>query len=325
MYSFVFLLFFLIAKFTCQIVDSVKHEEHGTNTNKFEYLNNRQSRSEYKCIDIPKSLKICQNLPYKRMKMPNMFGDDNINVIVEKLQSWQLLMVKPCHPHARLLLCAIIAPVCVDYKLLPCQSLCYSVKQSCEHVMNSFGFKWPDNFKCQYMPPDNALCLYAPPVNLAQKTSECKTCLTSNSKTIYELIRTIICGASFENPSDYIAYIAKNSQLIKQISHEPLNQYSNFYYSDKIVYAKLLDKKNSCTCHKHFVENTINPKLSYFMIVKGISMKGNGITIFQIQDLIPIKKHTRLLFYGLNLRKFLRKIRKINVYTKKHKRKYVKC
>jgi hypothetical protein len=106
------------------------------------------------------------------MYLPNLFNHESITEILYELPLWQSLLSLKCHPHARLLLCAILAPVCFQQKqekqnlivsfdnnnqnsipiqthnnqkyLYPCRTLCESVKQSCEPKMiNQFNYKWP--------------------------------------------------------------------------------------------------------------------------------------------------------------------------------------
>jgi secreted frizzled-related protein 1 len=105
------------------------------------------------------------------MHLPNLLNHESITEILYELPLWQSLLSLGCHTNARLLLCSILAPVCLqqtpekptslisfdnnqdsilsmghDNKkfLYPCRILCESVKQSCEpRMISQFGYKWP--------------------------------------------------------------------------------------------------------------------------------------------------------------------------------------
>jgi secreted frizzled-related protein 1 len=105
------------------------------------------------------------------MHLPNLLNHESITEILYELPLWQSLLSLGCHSNARLLLCSILAPVCLQQTpekspslvsfdnnqdsistmthknkkfLYPCRTLCESVKQSCEpRMISQFGYKWP--------------------------------------------------------------------------------------------------------------------------------------------------------------------------------------
>ena len=128
----------------------------------------------HRCQTIPSNFSLCYGLGYTQMYLPNLLNHESVTEILYELPLWQSLLTLGCHSNARLLLCSILAPVCIQQTpekpstlvsfdnnnnnqdslpmvnsnnkkfLYPCRSLCESVKQSCESKMISqFGYKWP--------------------------------------------------------------------------------------------------------------------------------------------------------------------------------------
>ena len=126
----------------------------------------------HRCQMIPSNFSLCFGLGYTQMYLPNLLNHESITEILYELPLWQSLLTLGCHPHARLLLCSILAPVCLQQTperrsklvsfdnnpsesmsltnpnnkkfLYPCRHLCESVKQSCEsRMIAQFGYRWP--------------------------------------------------------------------------------------------------------------------------------------------------------------------------------------
>lgn len=79
--------------------------------------------------------------------------------VSEQAASWVPLQRVGCHPHAKLLLCSLFTPVCLERPIWPCRSLCLAVKAGCEQAMLRYGFPWPDMLACDKFPDDNDLCI----------------------------------------------------------------------------------------------------------------------------------------------------------------------
>lgn len=43
--------------------------------------------------------------------------------------------------------------------LPPCRALCEKARSGCEHIMQSFGFPWPENLDCARFPATSDLCV----------------------------------------------------------------------------------------------------------------------------------------------------------------------
>lgn len=55
-----------------------------------------------------------------------------------------------CSSDLRMFLCALYAPVCIEYGRvsMPCRSLCQRAKDECHKLMEIFGVAWPDDMEC---------------------------------------------------------------------------------------------------------------------------------------------------------------------------------
>lgn len=134
----------------------------------------------HRCQPIPSNFTLCYGLGYTQMHLPNLLNHESITEILYELPLWQSLLSLGCHSNARLLLCSILAPVCLqqtpeksptslvsfdnnqdsmlsmphDNKkfLYPCRNLCESVKKSCEpRMISQFGYKWPTMSKKKHL------------------------------------------------------------------------------------------------------------------------------------------------------------------------------
>jgi len=100
------------------------------------------------------------------MRLPNAFNNYHLNETVEAIGPWTPLVGK-CHRGLKLFLCAIYAPICLQDKesgmsvsIRLCKSFCWSVRASCEPVMNANQHKWPTHpaFNCsEYV--DDSMCV----------------------------------------------------------------------------------------------------------------------------------------------------------------------
>ncbi|OQV18853.1 putative Secreted frizzled-related protein 5 [Hypsibius exemplaris] len=149
--------------------------------------------SPQKCVDIPQNMSLCQGIGYTQMLIPNLMDHETVREANEQSQTWMPLANIKCHQHTRLFLCSLFAPICpmqqppqqpqassqsnsavldmaemADQALmmvgpgpliLPCRSLCESVKRGCEGVMVKHGFAWPQQLSCARFPLDNDMCI----------------------------------------------------------------------------------------------------------------------------------------------------------------------
>ncbi|XP_030622859.1 secreted frizzled-related protein 5 [Chanos chanos] len=111
------------------------------------------------CEPIPPSMALCHGLGYTSMRLPNLLGHDSPGEAVQQSASWLPLLARECHPHARIFLCSLFAPVCLDRFISPCRSLCESVRDSCAPIMSCYGYPWPRILQCDQFPKDHLMCI----------------------------------------------------------------------------------------------------------------------------------------------------------------------
>lgn len=73
-----------------------------------------EPRSSSRCVPVPSGMALCQNIGYDTMRMPNLLGHDSPAEAVHQSASWLPLLARECHPDARIFLCSLFAPICLD-------------------------------------------------------------------------------------------------------------------------------------------------------------------------------------------------------------------
>lgn len=111
------------------------------------------------CVDIPVDLRLCHNVGYKKMVLPNLLEHETMAEVKQQASSWVPLLAKRCHSDTQVFLCSLFAPVCLDRPIYPCRSLCEAVRDGCSPLMGSYGFPWPEMLHCHKFPLDNDLCI----------------------------------------------------------------------------------------------------------------------------------------------------------------------
>lgn len=104
------------------------------------------------CVSIPDDLRLCHNVGYERMLLPNLLEHETLAEVKQQASSWVPLVHKKCHPSTQILLCSLFAPVCLDRPIYPCRLLCEAVRDGCAPIMLAFGFPWPDMLTCDKFP-----------------------------------------------------------------------------------------------------------------------------------------------------------------------------
>lgn len=94
-------------------------EDPGTNANFRSTLSISEGglwepRSSSRCVPIPSGMALCQNIGYDTMRMPNLLGHESPAEAVQQSASWLPLLARECHPDARIFLCSLFAPICLD-------------------------------------------------------------------------------------------------------------------------------------------------------------------------------------------------------------------
>jgi len=111
------------------------------------------------CIEIPRNMTLCHDIGYNRMRLPNLLDHDTVLEATQQASSWNNLLKIKCHADAQLFLCSLFSPICLDYIIRPCKSLCLAVKNGCESYLLKYGYSWPDMLNCDQFPGDNNLCI----------------------------------------------------------------------------------------------------------------------------------------------------------------------
>lgn len=115
-----------------------------------------------KCVDIPTNFTLCHSIGYDNMRIPNLLEHDNLEEATTQADNWKPLIGIRCHPDTQVFLCSLFAPICLERVVYPCRSLCESVQKGCEGFMKTYGFPWPQMFKCDQFPTDDQLCVPGP-------------------------------------------------------------------------------------------------------------------------------------------------------------------
>ncbi|KAM3872521.1 secreted frizzled-related protein 5 [Diretmus argenteus] len=118
-----------------------------------------EPRSSSRCVPIPTGMALCQSIGYDTMRMPNLLGHESPSEAVQQSASWLPLLARECHPDARIFLCSLFAPICLDRFVSPCRSLCESVRDSCAPIMGCYGYPWPEILNCDQFPADHLMCI----------------------------------------------------------------------------------------------------------------------------------------------------------------------
>ncbi|XP_016091509.1 secreted frizzled-related protein 1-like [Sinocyclocheilus grahami] len=104
------------------------------------------------CMEIPEDLRLCFNVGYQQMLLPNLLEHETIAEVKQQAGSWVPLVHKACHPGTQVFLCSLFAPVCLERPIYPCRWLCEAVRDSCTPIMQAFGFPWPEMLNCDKFP-----------------------------------------------------------------------------------------------------------------------------------------------------------------------------
>ncbi len=120
------------------------------------------------CMDIPDDLKLCHNVGYNQMLLPNLLEHETMAEVKQQAGSWVPLVHKNCHPATQVFLCSLFAPVCLERPIYPCRWLCENVRDGCTPIMEAFGFPWPEMLTCEKFPQDD-VCISTPNATEASK------------------------------------------------------------------------------------------------------------------------------------------------------------
>ncbi|KAM9195083.1 secreted frizzled-related protein 1 [Trichechus inunguis] len=219
------------------------------------------------CVDIPVDLRLCHNVGYKKMVLPNLLEHETMAEVKQQASSWVPLLNKNCHIGTQVFLCSLFAPVCLDRPIYPCRWLCEAVRDSCEPVMQFFGFYWPEMLKCDKF-PEGDVCIAMTPPNAteASKPQGTTVCPPCDNELKSEAIIEHLCASEFalrmkikevkkENGDKKI--IPKKKKPLKL---GPINK--------KELKKLVLYLKNGADCPCHQLDN-----LSHHFLIMGRKVK----------------------------------------------------
>uniref|UniRef100_A0A8C8SSE5 Secreted frizzled-related protein 1 n=1 Tax=Pelusios castaneus TaxID=367368 RepID=A0A8C8SSE5_9SAUR len=189
-------------------------------------------RSSSRCILIPRSMALCYDIGYSEMRIPNLLEHDTTAEVIQQSSSWLPLLARECHPDARIFLCSLFAPICLDSLIYPCRSLCEAVRSSCAPIMACYGYPWPEILNCNKFPADHNLCISAITDGTASSSrmprASCRDCEPEEASTTKEILEnfcandfTVKIRISRKNTTSTVSAFDMDSKL-EVLKHGPL-------------------------------------------------------------------------------------------------------
>jgi len=99
-----------------------------------------------RCVDITAGLSPCRRLGYRQMRLPSLLND------TANATAAAAALIDECGDDGLVLLCSLLAPVCIDRPIWPCASLCRRVAGTCRSASL-------DVVDCDALPSDDQLCI----------------------------------------------------------------------------------------------------------------------------------------------------------------------
>ncbi|XP_046895451.1 secreted frizzled-related protein 5 [Hypomesus transpacificus] len=161
-------------------------------------------RGSSRCVPVPSGMALCQDIGYDTMRMPNLLGHESPGEAVQQSASWLPLLARECHPDARIFLCSLFAPICLDRFVSPCRSICEAVRDSCAPIMSCYGYPWPDILRCDQFPADHLMCISSitnASVSVSARghkvpQASCRDCELEEASSAKDLLETF-CRSDF--------------------------------------------------------------------------------------------------------------------------------
>ncbi|KAK1154202.1 secreted frizzled-related protein 1 [Acipenser oxyrinchus oxyrinchus] len=162
------------------------------------YTSGRIYGKQPQCVDIPDDLRLCHNVGYQQMLLPNLLEHETMAEMRQQAGSWVPLVHKNCHPGTQVFLCSLFAPVCLDRPIYPCRWLCEAVRDGCTPIMEAFGFPWPEMLTCEKFPQDD-VCIAMSPANATEttKTQDSGICPPCDNEMQTDVILEHMCASEF--------------------------------------------------------------------------------------------------------------------------------
>ncbi|XP_028852176.1 secreted frizzled-related protein 1a [Denticeps clupeoides] len=212
------------------------------------------------CVDIPEDLRLCHDVGYATMLLPNLLEHESMTEVKQQAGSWVPLVHKNCHASTQVFLCSLFAPVCMDRPVYPCRWLCEGVRDGCSPIMEAFGFPWPEMLACEKFPTGD-VCISAP--NTTEATGPAglsPVCPPCDNELKTDAILEHMCASEFAIKTK-IKEVKKEQtdrKVILQKRRKPLKQGS---LKKKDLKKLVLYLKNGADCPCQQLDNLANTYL----------------------------------------------------------------
>ncbi|XP_066510480.1 secreted frizzled-related protein 1-like [Hoplias malabaricus] len=160
------------------------------------YNNGRIYDKPPQCVEIPDDLRLCHNVGYTQMLLPNLLEHETMNEVKQQAGSWVPLVHKNCHQGTQVLLCSLFAPVCLDRPIYPCRNLCEEVRDACTPIMEAFGFPWPEMLTCDKFPQGD-VCISVPNATNISSSGSSPVCPACDHQLEADALLEHICASDF--------------------------------------------------------------------------------------------------------------------------------
>lgn len=70
--------------------------------------------SSSRCMTVPRHMPLCYGIGYTEMRIPNLLEHETMAEVIQQSSSWLPLLARECHPDARIFLCSLFAPICLE-------------------------------------------------------------------------------------------------------------------------------------------------------------------------------------------------------------------
>ena len=108
------------------------------------------------CVDLIKKSNVCVNLPYKYTSIEKS-SPYYTKSTIQTIQNYEPLFKVGCSDHLKNFICSYYFPKCESNKVLPpCRELCEKSRNGCSQLIERFGFRWPEQLKCDRFPKRNS-------------------------------------------------------------------------------------------------------------------------------------------------------------------------
>jgi len=107
-----------------------------------------------RCVDIAPSLSSCRRLGYRQMRLPSLLNDTVVNA---SSSAAVRAFVDDCGKDGLVLMCSLLAPVCLDRPIWPCAFLCRNVSSACRRASSTLDLA--TLIDCDMLPTDDQLCI----------------------------------------------------------------------------------------------------------------------------------------------------------------------